>query len=591
MSGLETLGWVLLHSLWQGALIAGTFAAALLLLRESRPNTRYLLGILCLSLLLLVPLATWGLMTSPASAPVRSEQSTAALAGPSRTSPLLLAPSVVRAGRSLRDLLQPLLPWFSIAWMVGICLLSLRLAGGSMRLATLRRKGVRPAEEIWQGRLQRLANRLRLRKPVRLLESSLARVPMLMGGLRPVILVPTAALVGLPVEQVEAILAHELAHVRRHDFVVNLLQSLVEILLFYHPAAWWISSRLRWERELCCDDAGVAVCGGALVYARALLAVEELRNREPRLAMAASGASLQDRILRLFEKSGSRARPSSLVPGLASALALIAILTCGALIGAQFPGGTHLPAPPSDAGIRTPRVAGQHSKKGSRLQQEIERFVKLGLDRAWLRSLAADPSRVVPLSEVRRWEVHGVKQGLVAQLQILGLERISVDQLLNLIWFQVDGAFVRDLREIGYARLTADQLISLGRYGVNAAFVEGYRRAGYDFHLDDLILLGRYQAGPAYVEALSGVGLSGLSPRQIAMLRRYGVQPDFIRAFHDRGYGSLTVRQILMLQRYEVRPGDVEAARRAGFDHPSPDRLIELRRYGSIDSPGPPSNR
>ena len=121
------------------------------------------------------------------------------------------------------------------------------------------------------------------------LESTLVEVPMVIGWLRPVILLPVAATTGLSSEQLEAILAHELAHVARRDYLVNLLQSVVETLLFYHPAVWWVSNQIRVEREHCCDDIAVAVSGNVLVYARALTELEELRGRSPAPSLALGG--------------------------------------------------------------------------------------------------------------------------------------------------------------------------------------------------------------------------------------------------------------------------------------------------------------
>ena len=118
-----------------------------------------------------------------------------------------------------------------------------------------------------------LAARLGIRRPVRLLESARVQVPVVIGALRPVLLLPASALTGLAPAQVEAVLAHELAHIRRHDYPVNLLQSAAETLLFYHPGVWWLSARIRAEREHCCDDIAVRVCGDAVGYAEALTSI------------------------------------------------------------------------------------------------------------------------------------------------------------------------------------------------------------------------------------------------------------------------------------------------------------------------------
>ena len=145
-----------------------------------------------------------------------------------------------------------------------------------------------------------LSARLGLTRTVRLLESTRLQVPVVVGWLRPVLLVPTAVLGGLSPQQLEAVIAHELAHIRRHDYLVNLLQSAVETLLFYHPAVWWVSSAVRAEREHCCDDLAVVACGDAVLYARALTAIETLRHEEMGVAMAITGSPLLARVRRLL---------------------------------------------------------------------------------------------------------------------------------------------------------------------------------------------------------------------------------------------------------------------------------------------------
>src|SRR5205085_11492852 len=154
-------------------------------------------------------------------------------------------------------------------------------------------------ERVWQETLARLARRLRVSRPVRLCASALVEVPTVVGWLRPVVLLPVCALTALSAPQLEALIAHELAHIRRHDYLCNLLQTIIETLLFYHPAVWWLSKRVRIEREHCCDDAAVAATGDVLVYARALTALEQLRRRPaPALVIAANGGSLMQRIQR-----------------------------------------------------------------------------------------------------------------------------------------------------------------------------------------------------------------------------------------------------------------------------------------------------
>src|SRR5205814_4150217 len=125
-----------------------------------------------------------------------------------------------------------------------------------------------------------------------------AQVPAVVGWVRPIVLVPASVFTGLTAEQIEALLAHELAHVRRHDYLINLLQTVTETLFFYHPAVWWVSRAIRNERENCCDDLAVEICGNTLAYVRALTDLEQMRQGMPRLAMAADGGSLLSRVQR-----------------------------------------------------------------------------------------------------------------------------------------------------------------------------------------------------------------------------------------------------------------------------------------------------
>jgi beta-lactamase regulating signal transducer with metallopeptidase domain len=194
------------------------------------------------------------------------------------------------------------LPAIVIAWLIGVAVLVGRMAGGLWYVERVRRAALAAPASSWQAACLRLGERLRSSAPVRVVESMRVDVPAVVGWLRPVILLPAAAVAHLSPEQVEAILAHELAHVVRHDYLVNVLQSVVETLLFFHPAAWWVSSRIRVEREHCCDEIAVEACGDAFLYARALAGLEAARVGDAGLALAATGGSLVDRIRRILRE-------------------------------------------------------------------------------------------------------------------------------------------------------------------------------------------------------------------------------------------------------------------------------------------------
>ena len=225
--------------------------------------------------------------------------------------------------------IERMLPSLVTLWIVGLCFCSVRLLGGLAIVARLRRQYTEPASHEWQQRLAALARRMRVRgrDAISLRVSVNIRTAAVIGWLRPVILVPASALSGLAPQQMEAVLAHELAHIRRHDYLVNLLQSVVETLFFYHPAVWYLSKRVRLERENCCDDDAVAVVGDPLTYAAALTDLELLRQGVPTLAMAANGGSLLRRVQRLLQPRSEETAPTwSTATGLLTLAVVFAVL-------------------------------------------------------------------------------------------------------------------------------------------------------------------------------------------------------------------------------------------------------------------------
>jgi S1-C subfamily serine protease len=233
-------------------------------------------------------------------------------------------------GRLLADLLsalRPYLPWATAAWLAGVMLLSLRPFWGWLHVRRLKRHGLSPLSETLDRAGESLMQRLGVSRAVRFAQSTLVEVPAVVGYLRPLVLLPASAILGLSTSEIEMVLAHELAHVRRHDYLVNLAQTVIEALLFYHPGMWWVSSQIRFERENCCDDIAVALCGTPASYVRALARLEEQRSATPATVLAATGGSLVIRVRRLLgqphNEFGYR-NATSWLAGLVTSVILIA---------------------------------------------------------------------------------------------------------------------------------------------------------------------------------------------------------------------------------------------------------------------------
>ena len=300
----EALGWTLLHSLWQATLVAGAFYLVRQIIRH-RPPQVYTAALGALLVIIGWSLYTLVDLYEPervAGSPVTRFAPTTL---PPATSPVVIAsaPTDKAFDPSWIEIvvawINSYISFITMGWLLGMVILSARLAGGRWYLERLRHHHTYPLP-AWEAAAATLATRLRLRRPVTVMASGLAKVPLVIGHLKPLILLPTALVSNLPPEQIEAILAHELAHVRRHDYWVNMLQSLIEVIFFYHPMVWWLSSVVREEREKCCDDLAVSLCGNTLVYAKALSEAESLKHPAAPLVVAfAKRGGLLARIERL----------------------------------------------------------------------------------------------------------------------------------------------------------------------------------------------------------------------------------------------------------------------------------------------------
>jgi beta-lactamase regulating signal transducer with metallopeptidase domain len=302
------VGAAILHSLWQGALVGVLTALSLWVLRGSAASVRYTVA--CLGL---AGLTTAWLMTAVSYANQVEGPESAALVtysgAPQSTAPIAQGSSTLLVPGNVPVPAAPFTPWperletWSRAavplWFAGVVVLSIRLAFGWREVRRIRRASSEPLTGRWTERVKSLTERLRISTPVRVVQSAMVQVPMLIGWVRPVILIPASVVSGLTTAQLEAVIAHELAHVRRHDYIANIVQTAAEILLFYHPACWWISKQIRAEREHCCDDVAVSVCGDGVLYAEALASLETLRSGSPAFSLAATDGVLMRRIRRL----------------------------------------------------------------------------------------------------------------------------------------------------------------------------------------------------------------------------------------------------------------------------------------------------
>ncbi|HEY1217900.1 MAG TPA: GWxTD domain-containing protein [Bryobacteraceae bacterium] len=333
----HALGRALAHFVWQGALLAAALRVALFLGAERSSRWRHLAATACLLVLPLVFGITLALSLGTGH-PIMVLPPAA---------PRMVFNPVIAQGVPATPVDR--LAWLAPLWMAGVILFYAFRLAGLVRVDRLRRRGVCAAPPEWQQRLRALSAAVRVSRPVELLESCLAGVPLAIGYWRPVILMPIGVLAGLSAEQVEAILIHELAHIRRADYLVGLAQSVIEGLFFFHPAVWWISAVVRTEREYACDDVVVALRPNARAYAAALTTLEQSRWPAVQAAAAANGGNLMRRIRRLLGEPAPARFPSARASALAGALALVAAVTIALVVWPPARSFAQQPAPAESA--------------------------------------------------------------------------------------------------------------------------------------------------------------------------------------------------------------------------------------------------
>jgi beta-lactamase regulating signal transducer with metallopeptidase domain/beta-lactamase class D len=317
---VHQLGWSLIHSLWQDALIGLVLAAIFRLLSCAKPQSRYFIACVALAAMIILPVVTTYVLhirqTEPLdivvvddSAPVMSVDANfqnIRVIGTERingTQKINWINRTITDSWNTSERVEKFLPWLILLWLVGVVIYAVKLGGGLFCTANLRKLPVNITNPKLDNLVNELTSRLSIKRKIKICESSLINVPMTVGWIYPLILIPPSSLLGLTPFQLQTIISHELIHIKRYDFLINFLQCVAETLLFYHPAAIWTSRKIREEREYVCDDLTLALCKDSVGYARALTKVARFQRQAEQLAVAATDGELKDRIYRLVSNS------------------------------------------------------------------------------------------------------------------------------------------------------------------------------------------------------------------------------------------------------------------------------------------------
>jgi beta-lactamase regulating signal transducer with metallopeptidase domain len=619
-TAMQSLAWALLHFLWQGTALAALGAVLMALSRRAR--VRYLVSVTFLVLMLIAPIATCVLSWQPySSLAERSQPVASALTKASAKHQAIASPASSSATPSSVESSLGAVPWLVEAWLLGVAFFSLRSAGGFLLLERERRKqstvvGIRLLEIC-----HRLQDQLGITRAIRYCECAWLQAPAVIGWFRPVVFLPVTALTGLSEEQLEVVIAHELAHIQRFDPFVNVFQVCVETLLFYHPAVWWLNKRIRAEREHCCDDMAVALCGNAVEYARALTLMEEWRSA-PGLAMAANRGPLTERVVRVLglKTLGAGMRGIGLT---GSVLCLTAALVAGnALLGMAHPPSAHagfsaqampMPKPssnsapsqgsqsastPAPTSAPTPKPsAGQSASPTYTGASYIEAMKAAGLADLTIDELIALKTEDVTPEYVRAMHelglhpdadgfvalrVQGVTPEYIHDLRALGFTP-DADQIIGLKVQGVNADYVRGLKEVGIQG-DADQIVALKVQGVNADYVHGLQALGLKPNADEIVGMKVQGVTPEYIRDIRALGLNP-SADEIVGMKVQGVTPELIKALQSAGFKP-DADEIIGAKVQGITPEFIERARKRGFKDLTIEKLIELKRLGLLEDKG-----
>ncbi|HTZ57029.1 MAG TPA: M56 family metallopeptidase [Acidobacteriaceae bacterium] len=635
---LVSLGWTLVHFCWQAGAIALAYWLADVGLAKANSQTRYLVALLAMLLMLGSALATFGYEEAQSYESVSSQGSfpAASVTKLETALPLDLATTAVTNATQASLEINRILPWLDFAWLLGVACLSTRTIGGWWLVQRLRRGALFQAPEVVRASFSRLCQRMGISRAVTLRISERVPGPLTIGVVRSLIIVPASALMSLSPEQLEAVLAHELAHVRRADYFWNLMQTMVETLFFFHPAVWWLGRRLRQERELCCDDIAVQSCADPLIYATALLRMEERRAQQLNLAMALDGhkpwSGLRDRIARILGDNSGKAsreeRPRELVP-----IPLVAICSLLVLLLLPVPhifAGLRKPvqAPPAafvTAAVQSPTpavtpapdaaAASRHHvprPEPSAVVVESPDVSSIVATASTIGSEAARTAALVAADAARRefgagegagvgaGEGAGVGAGIGAddvgeqatgsmpggpdyidKMRAAGYEA-DLGQYIAMKVQGITPEYAQEMAKAGFGKPSAGELIAMKVQGITPKYVSDLHAAGIEpRNFGDLVSYKIFGVTPEFVTGMKAAGFDSIPPQKLVALRVHGVTPEYAKKVKQQ-YPSATLDELVQLRIFHIDDAFLAAAKRHGFDSLSIQKLVQLRISGVL---------
>ncbi len=581
---MRLIALTLLHFLWQGTCLAAIAYFGMLLPRSAQ--ARYLAGLAIVVLMATAPLITYFTLRSVGAPATTAPFASIKIEITEPAAKTAIAAKSLGPGsrpQTNQDVLNYCF-WLVELWFAGVIVFGVRSAGGVLLVEQLRRRESRAVSEQLRALCSRLQRELGLQRFVQFCECTRLDAPAVAGWLRPTILLPITALTGLSEEQLSSIIAHELAHIKRYDSFVNLFQVVVETLLFYHPAVWWLNKRVREERENCCDDLAISVCGNPLAYAHALARMAGAR-RSPRMVMAANSHPLAARVARVLgvTNQGATVRRADLSLGLLCISA--SLLAGGAFLGvarnahAQQQPSTSTAVPvrslPEAPSIATPPKLGVNPSPPTPPTPSAEPVAAAKPIPYPMPSIPAAPAPqstpAVPTSP------QAPSSSYIDGMKAAGLDNLTVDELIGLKIQGVTPEYVKEMHQLGL-KANADELIGLKIQGVTPEYVRAMRDlTGQQLDSDALIGMKIQGVTPEYLKQLHELGMKP-DTDELVGLKTMGVTAEYIQEMRKLDL-KVDADEAIGLKVQNVTPEYVKSIRALGL-HPDADELIGMKVQG-----------
>lgn len=573
------LGWTLLHFCWQSTIIALLYVLMDRCLFHATTAVRYGVAMTMLGLMPLAAIATFteqerlvvhldqGEKTFVASQ-IGSLHTTLAMEAP------FVAPAMADSELWIAGHADRLMPWIDGVWLAGVCFLALRAAGGWWRLRSLRRNAQVAVPPVVQRSFAKVVGQLRLAQPVVLRVSREVISPLAMGIWRTSVILPLSVATSLSAEQLEAVLAHELAHIRRWDYFCNLLQTAIECLFFFHPAVWWMSRRTRELREGCCDEIAAQTCADPGIYAEALLQMEEQRAEHLQLAVAlhGKGGTLLNRIRRVMGERTMEYGSMSVVRVAAAGL-VVAGLAAAPHVAKGLkaePAGARIVAEEKVAPVTmAPAASGNVAVAAPATRDEKAAAVEVS------QALPAPAPAAIPVAEVAP-----APAAMPAPMP----HPMPRDEEMQDAENAGGKDYLQKMRDAGYPldlNKDLDTIISLRSVGVTPEYAKAMAQAGMGTPtLKELVALKSVGVTPEYVSGLKGSNAAPTNFKEVISEKSVGVTPEYAKAMAATGIGTPTMHDLIAMKSQGITPEYVGQLKAGGLAPENLHELIALRSVG-----------